>query len=425
MISTPYFNTEISYKKQRHYYTVLAVTRQGSSTKYFTKSKISWHIDLKYDLCIHTFIDLNEKPTMMSDLESDDECCPDLVLPQDLNTEDKSSAKVPVTIITGQLGSGKTTLLTYILTEQHNKKIAVILNEFGTESADEKSMSVGSGGELYSEWLELRNGCLCCSVKDNGVKAIENLMEKKGKFDYILLETTGLADPAPVAGMFWLDEELGADVYLDGVVTVVDSKHCLQQMREERPGGVLNEWLRQVGVADMIVINKTDLVDADTREEVISAVRGMNSAAKLMTTVRSVVDLDLLLDLHAYDGLSGRPDKFEPSPGEHLVDSKVSTVSLYSPGDTSLDNFDSFMADLLWEKDLYPDMEVLRVKGVLSIRGLDQQKMVQGVHDTYDTYDTRDWETGVIRRNTLGRMSDNLKFVEIKTIYKGLFFLKF
>ena len=278
---------------------------------------------------------------MMSDLESDDECCPDLVLPQDLNTEDKSSAKVPVTIITGQLGSGKTTLLTYILTEQHNKKIAVILNEFGTESADEKSMSVGSGGELYSEWLELRNGCLCCSVKDNGVKAIENLMEKKGKFDYILLETTGLADPAPVAGMFWLDEELGADVYLDGVVTVVDSKHCLQQMREERPGGVLNEWLRQVGVADMIVINKTDLVDADTREEVISAVRGMNSAAKLMTTVRSVVDLDLLLDLHAYDGLSGRPDKFEPSPGEHLVDSKVSTVSLYSPGDTSLDNFES------------------------------------------------------------------------------------
>merc|ERR1719510_1504285 len=170
----------------------------------------------------------------MSGSESEEEC-PDLVPSEAANTGEKSSAKVPVTIITGQLGSGKTTLLTYILTEQHNKKIAVILNEFGTESADEKSMSVGSGGELYSEWLELRNGCLCCSVKDNGVKAIENLMEKRGKFDYILLETTGFADPAPVAGMFWLDEELGADVYLDGVVTVIDSKHCLHQMREERP----------------------------------------------------------------------------------------------------------------------------------------------------------------------------------------------
>ena len=333
------------------------------------------------------------------------------------------SAKVPVTIITGQLGSGKTTLLTYILTEQHNKKIAVILNEFGTESADEKSMSVGSGGELYSEWLELRNGCLCCSVKDNGVKAIENLMEKKGKFDYILLETTGLADPAPVAGMFWLDEELGADVYLDGVVTVIDSKHCLQQMREERPGGVLNEWTRQVGVADLIVVNKTDLVTPDKQQEVISAVKSMNSAAQVITTVRSVVDLDLMLDLHAYDELSERPDKFEPSPGEHLVDSQVSTVSLYSPGDTDIANFDTFMADLLWEKDLYPDMEVLRVKGVLAIRGLEKQKMVQGVHDTYDTYDTREWEAGAFRRSTLGKMSDICKFsvLSMNKIFFSLF----
>merc|ERR1719356_1302381 len=171
-------------------------------------------------------------------MDSEDECCPDLVsTPTSNGTDETKPDKVPVTIITGQLGSGKTTLLTYILTEQHQKKIAVILNEFGTESADEKSMSIGSNGELYSEWLELRNGCLCCSVKDNGVKAIENLMEKKGKFDYILLETTGLADPAPVASIFWLEDELGADVYLDGVVTVVDSKHCMEQMNEVREGG--------------------------------------------------------------------------------------------------------------------------------------------------------------------------------------------
>jgi len=334
----------------------------------------------------------------------DDECCPDLVEAP----ESVSSDKVPVTIITGQLGSGKTTLLTYILTEQHNKKIAVILNEFGTESADEKSMSVGSGGELYSEWLELRNGCLCCSVKDNGVAAIENLMKKKGKFDYILLETTGLADPAPVAGMFWLDDELGSDVYLDGVVTVVDSKHCLHQMKETRDNGALNEWYRQVGVADMIIVNKTDLVDEDTKHSVVEAVRGINSACKLITTVRSVVDVDDLLDLHAYDSLNERPDKFEPAPGSHL-DSRVSTVSLYSDGDTTLQQFDTFMADLLWEKpDYYADMEVLRVKGVLAVEGKEKQVMVQGVHDTYDTYETKLWESGADRRNTLVIIGKNL-----------------
>jgi len=343
---------------------------------------------------------------MMSD--SDDECCPDLVATPMQNGTDGVKTKVPVTIITGQLGSGKTTLLTYILTEQHSKKIAVILNEFGTESADEKSMSVGSGGELYSEWLELRNGCLCCSVKDNGVKAIENLMEKRGKFDYILLETTGLADPAPVAGMFWLDEELGADVYLDGVVTVVDSKHCMEQMKEVREGGALNEWLRQVGVADMIVVNKTDLVSGEQLEKVIGAVKGVNSASQFVTAVNSKVDLDMLLDLHAYDGLSDRPDKFEANSGPHL-DTSVGTVSLHFPGDTEMQRVEGFLGRLLWEPENYPGMVVLRVKGVLAIFGNNKQLMVQGVHDTYDTYETREWEQGAARKNTLVIIGKNLE----------------
>ncbi|KAL1462260.1 hypothetical protein WDU94_014109 [Cyamophila willieti] len=153
------------------------------------------------------------------DSDSDNDI-PDLVLAE--------LKPVPVTIITGYLGAGKTTLLNYILTEQHDKKIAVILNEFGEGSAMEKSVSVGNSGNLYEEWLELKNGCLCCSVKDNGVKAIENLMLKRGKFDYILLETTGLADPGPIAKVFWLDKELGSDIYLDGIVTVVDSNHILE-----------------------------------------------------------------------------------------------------------------------------------------------------------------------------------------------------
>nr|KAF6331872.1 hypothetical protein mPipKuh1_008179 [Pipistrellus kuhlii] len=148
-----------------------------------------------------------------------EEDCPELVPIEAKQREQEEKpgpgAKIPVTIITGYLGAGKTTLLNYILTEQHSKRIAVILNEFGEGSAVEKSLAVSQGGELYEEWLELRNGCLCCSVKDNGLKAIENLMQKKGKFDYILLETTGLADPGAVASMFWIDDELGVDIYLD------------------------------------------------------------------------------------------------------------------------------------------------------------------------------------------------------------------
>ncbi|XP_063452073.1 zinc-regulated GTPase metalloprotein activator 1A-like isoform X2 [Pan paniscus] len=180
----------------------------------------------------------------------EEEDCPELVPIETTQSEEEEKsglgAKIPVTIITGYLGAGKTTLLNYILTEQHSKRVAVILNEFGEGSALEKSLAVSQGGELYEEWLELRNGCLCCSVKDNGLRAIENLMQKKGKFDYILLETTGLADPGAVASMFWVDAELGSDIYLDGIITIVDSKYGLKHLTEEKPDGLINEATRSI-----------------------------------------------------------------------------------------------------------------------------------------------------------------------------------
>merc|ERR1712168_928928 len=176
-------------------------------------------------------------------MDSDEDDAPDLVplpaskdfSPSNTNVTKIQGDKIPVTVITGYLGAGKSTLLNYILTEEHQKRIAVIVNEFGEGSAMEQVMSIGEEGALYEEWLELRNGCLCCSVKDNGVKAIENLMEKKGKFDYILLETTGLADPGAVASMFWVDAELGSDIYLDGIVSVIDAKYGMQHLTEEKP----------------------------------------------------------------------------------------------------------------------------------------------------------------------------------------------
>ncbi|XP_054949509.1 zinc-regulated GTPase metalloprotein activator 1A-like isoform X4 [Pan paniscus] len=196
-------------------------------------------------------------------------------------------------------GAGKTTLLNYILTEQHSKRVAVILNEFGEGSALEKSLAVSQGGELYEEWLELRNGCLCCSVKDNGLRAIENLMQKKGKFDYILLETTGLADPGAVASMFWVDAELGSDIYLDGIITIVDSKYGLKHLTEEKPDGLINEATRQVALADIILINKTDLVPEEDVKKLRTTIRSINGLGQILETQRSRISLWFETESHS------------------------------------------------------------------------------------------------------------------------------
>ncbi|XP_054040688.1 zinc-regulated GTPase metalloprotein activator 1A isoform X4 [Rissa tridactyla] len=329
----------------------------------------------------------------------EDEDCPDLV-PIDAggaeDSESSPSGKIPVTIITGYLGAGKTTLLNYILTEQHKKRIAVILNEFGEGSALEKSLAISQGGELYEEWLELRNGCLCCSVKDNGVKAIENLMQRRGKFDYILLETTGLADPGAVASMFWVDSELGSDIYLDGIVSVVDAKHGLQHLTEEKPEGLVNE-----------------------------ACRSINGLVKILETQRSRVDLSNVLDLHAFDSLSGisLQEKLDHVKTTHAhLDKGIITVTFEVPGNIKEENLNLFIQNLLWEKNVKDNtghtMDVIRLKGLVSIQGKSHQVIVQGVHELYDLEETAvAWKEDEKRTNRLVLIGRNLDKEIIKEVF--------
>ncbi|XP_076462328.1 zinc-regulated GTPase metalloprotein activator 1-like [Babylonia areolata] len=270
-----------------------------------------------------------------------------------------------------------------------------------TGDSVEKSMSVGQQGELYEEWLELRNGCLCCSVKDNGVKAIENLMSKRGKFDYILLETTGLADPGPIASIFWLDEELCSDIYLDGIIVMVDAKYCGKQIHERKEDGSINESQRQIALADVIIINKTDLVSSEELLKLRQEVRSINSFAKLHETTQAKVDLGNILDINAYGAYE--PASMEHVFGErgfsttdvHILDKSVTTTTLEMEGSVDRDQLDGFIQRLLWEKNVNSaegkPLEILRLKGVIAVSGEDRRMVVQGVHELYDVQFTTPW----------------------------------
>ncbi|NP_001386736.1 zinc-regulated GTPase metalloprotein activator 1A isoform 14 [Homo sapiens] len=338
-----------------------------------------------------------------------EEDCPELVPIETTQSEEEEKsglgAKIPVTIITGYLGAGKTTLLNYILTEQHSKRVAVILNEFGEGSALEKSLAVSQGGELYEEWLELRNGCLCCSVKDSGLRAIENLMQKKGKFDYILLETTGLADP--------------------GIITIVDSKYGLKHLTEEKPDGLINEATRQVALADAILINKTDLVPEEDVKKLRTTIRSINGLGQILETQRSRVDLSNVLDLHAFDSLSGisLQKKLQHVPGtQPHLDQSIVTITFEVPGNAKEEHLNMFIQNLLWEKNVRNKdnhcMEVIRLKGLVSIKDKSQQVIVQGVHELYDLEETPvSWKDDTERTNRLVLLGRNLD----KDILKQLF----
>ncbi|KAM9206634.1 zinc-regulated GTPase metalloprotein activator 1B isoform 3-T3 [Dugong dugon] len=250
-------------------------------------------------------------------------------------------------------------------------------------------------------------------------------MQKKGKFDYILLETTGLADPGAVASMFWVDAELGSDIYLDGIVTVVDSKYGLKHLAEEKADGLINEATRQVALADLIIINKTDLVPAEDLSQLRTAIRSINGLGKILETQRSRVDLSNVLDLHAFDGLSGislQKKLQHVSATQPHLDQNIVTVTFEAPGNAKEESLNVFIQNLLWEKNVRSKdghcMEVIRLKGLVSIKDRAQQMIVQGVHELYDLEETPvSWDDDAQRTNRLVFIGKNLD----KDVLKQLF----
>lgn len=227
--------------------------------------------------------------------------------------------RVPISIITGFLGAGKTTLINHILTQPHGYKIAVILNDFGDNLGIERALvqegsrrTQGEGGRdadaaaepIVEEWVEVGNGCICCSVKHSFVLALEQLLEQRSRFDYILLETTGLANPGPVIQMLWTDEELESPLRLDSVITVVDGRNILTQLEESPDGSGRKLAQLQIAFADVVLLNKLDLIasDPDTAKRIEEHIWAINATAEVMRTERCAVDVGKLLNSRLFSG---------------------------------------------------------------------------------------------------------------------------
>ncbi|HZX03522.1 GTP-binding protein [Kribbella sp.] len=321
-------------------------------------------------------------------------------------TMDTMDDRVPVTVLTGFLGSGKTTLLNRILTEQHGLRIAVIENEYGEVGIDDALVL-----DAEEEIFEMNNGCICCTVRGDLIRILGALMRRRDKFDRILIETTGLADPAPVAQTFFMDDEIASELRLDAIVTLVDAAHVLPHLDEVKPEGVENEAVEQVAFADRIVLNKTDLVDEDTIAQVVSRIRAINTPVEIIPTAHAAVELERILDVGAFDldrVLADDPTFLTDTDHQH--DLTVTSVGVDVEGEVDGDRINEWLGGLLRTKGA----DIFRSKGILAVAGSDQQYVFQGVHMLLLAEGGREWRDGETRRNRLVFIGRNLDRDELQ-----------
>jgi G3E family GTPase len=306
-----------------------------------------------------------------------------------------AAERTPVTVLTGYLGAGKTTLLNRILSEQHGKKYAVIVNEFGEVGID-NHLIVDADEEVF----EMNNGCICCTVRGDLIRIIESLMRRKDRFDAILIETTGLADPAPVAQTFFVDDDVRQKTKLDAIVTVVDAKHLLGEIDRAQ------EAQEQLAFADIVVLNKTDLVTAEELAAVEARIRKINPTATIRHSTRCDVPLDLVLNRGAFDldrVLEIEPD-FLDGDHDHEHDSHVTSFSLVTAQPLDPRKF------LPWVQMITQrfGIDILRMKGILAFKDDDDRFVVQAVHMLLEGDHQRPWRDNEPRVSRLVFIGRNL-----------------
>ena len=305
---------------------------------------------------------------------------------------------IPVTILTGFLGAGKTTLLNYILRQQHGYKFAVIVNEIG---------KIGIDGALIEKTeddiLELSNGCVCCTVRKDLVKGVQNLV-KKGGFDYLLIETTGIADPGPVAQTFLNIPQLQQLVRLDSIITVVDAEQIERQMADSETAR------EQISMADFLLLNKTDLVDEPHLVRIEKMARELNPHATLFRTNQSQANLKELLDMHAFDldrKLETDPEFLNELRARHHHDIQSFSFELERP--IVIEKFELFVQELS-EKE-----KVFRSKGFLSVAGNPRRAIFHGVNNRFTIMWDRLWEKGESRRSQIVIIGKALDEARLRT----------
>jgi G3E family GTPase len=298
------------------------------------------------------------------------------------------SDQIPVTVLTGYLGAGKTTLLNRILTENHGKKFAVVINEFGELGVD-NDLVVDADEEVF----EMNNGCICCTVRGDLIRILSNLMKRREKFDGIIVETTGLADPAPVAQTFFVDEDVKRATKLDAIVTVVDAKHLLARLNDTK------EAEEQIAFADLILLNKMDLVSEEEAVEVERRIRAINPMVELIRSTKSDAPIASVIGRDAFnlERILVREPDFLSGEDHHEHDSDVNSVSFEVSRPVDPEKFNTWMTDLLAAKG----QDLLRTKGILAYPGEDRRFAFQAVHMIADGDYIGPWKEGDPRKSKI------------------------